>query len=74
VIAARTYKIMLYQTDKGEQQHMRGNRLRRYIIFGAVLFIIFYFIQMFFGLPNIGSILAAAILAFIVSAYIMSKR
>jgi len=53
---------------------MRGNRLPRYILFGAVLFVIFYLIQIYFGLPNISSALAAGILAFIISAYIMWKR
>jgi hypothetical protein len=53
---------------------MRGNRLPRYIVFGVVLFLIFYFVQTFFGLPSNASALAAVILAFIISAYIMWKR
>lgn len=53
---------------------MRGNRLRRYILFGVVLFVIFYFVLIFLKMPNIGSAVAAALLALISSVFIMRNR
>ena len=53
---------------------MRGNRLRRYIFFGLVLFAILFFVLIYLGMPNIGSALAAGILALIISVYIMRNR